>query len=70
VASDQQHKAASLPARRGWVKKYDANKANLGSTWNSLSTIRRVNYWEIIARDLKKSWLEFWALHLGPLTPY
>jgi hypothetical protein len=23
-----------------WVKKYDANKANLGSTWNSLSAER------------------------------
>jgi hypothetical protein len=25
---NQQHKAASLRARRGWMKKYDANKAN------------------------------------------
>jgi hypothetical protein len=36
------------------VKKYDANKANLGSTWNSLSTIRGVKYWEIIADNLSK----------------
>jgi hypothetical protein len=40
VKISEQHKAASLPARRGWVKKYDANKANLGSTWNGLSTQR------------------------------
>jgi len=37
------------------VKKYYANKANLGSTWNSLSTIRRAKYWEIIADNLKKA---------------
>jgi len=37
------------------VKKYYANKANLGSTWNSLSTIRRVKYWEIIPDNLKKA---------------
>jgi len=49
------------------VKKYDANKANLGSTWNSLSTIRLLKYWEIIADNLSKSRLEL-GLRLGGST--